>query len=72
MDGVIDTKIRIEIASMRLLQDRAFKRAVSEEDYNKVVKLAEKLKASDLKSDDKIEIFDVGSELIFEKVKMED
>lgn len=72
MDGVIDTKIRIEIASMRLLQDRAFKRAVSEEDYNKVVKLAENLKASDLKSDDKIEIFDVGSELIFEKVKTED
>ena len=71
MDGVIDTKLRIEVASMRLLQDKVFKKAVSEEDYNKVVRFAEKLRASDLKNDEKIEVFDVGSELIFEKVNKE-
>lgn len=67
LDLVADTKIRIEIVASRLLQDRTFKKAVSEDDYKKVENFYNELRASDLKSDDKIEVFDIGHKLIFRK-----
>ena len=67
MDCLVDTKLRIEIVASRLLQDKYFKKTMSEEDYKKVENFYNDLKTSDLKNDERIEVFDIGHKLIFRK-----
>lgn len=69
MFNLIDTKIRIECMLSRQLQNKVFKEVFSKEEFEKTKNLYEELKKTNISSNSKIELVDLGDKIIFNEIK---